>query len=229
MKPFRPTPTGLLCFHESLHFVELISDPSVPRFVSNVREAGTAEEEEEAAVIGKLAFFGTYTLDGEGNFTGNLVQGCTFPNWIGDQRTAEQSEEVVDRNDIGRFFKTRLPGNLQRSAFVMTCDQDSSREDRGAPRRQQLRGSEKKTDRKWPTMPLKTTAATAELVPVSQNSGHAAAMGLLALAALESRKGMDAAMQQADLVALKQMEAPKAVLLNQAVPALKILVRAARR
>ena len=47
-------------------------------------------------MVGNLALFGTYTVDGEGNFTGNLVQGCTFPNWIGDQRTAEQLKEGVD-------------------------------------------------------------------------------------------------------------------------------------
>ena len=75
MEPFGRKPTGLLCFHESLHFVELMS------------------EENKAAVIGNLALFGTYTVDGEGNFTETIVQGCTFPNWIGDQRTAEQLKE----------------------------------------------------------------------------------------------------------------------------------------
>ena len=54
-------------------------------------------------------------------------------------------------------------------------------------------------------------------------------MGLAALYAWESRNRMDAAVQQADLAALKEMEAPKAVLLNQAVPVIEILVRAARR
>ena len=35
MEPFGPKPAGLLCLHESLHFVELISDPNVPRFASD--------------------------------------------------------------------------------------------------------------------------------------------------------------------------------------------------
>ena len=100
---FGPKPTGLLCSYESLHFVELMSDPSVPRFASDEREAGTAEED-KAAVIGNLALFGTYTVDGEGNFTGSLVQGCTFPNWIGDQRTAEQLKEVVDGDHMREIF-----------------------------------------------------------------------------------------------------------------------------
>lgn len=105
MEPFGPKPTGLLRFHESLHFVELMSDPRVPRFEGNVREAGTAEED-KAAVIGNLALFGTYTVDQEGNFTGNLVQGCKFPNWIGDQRTAEQLKEVVDGDHMLEIFQS---------------------------------------------------------------------------------------------------------------------------
>ena len=105
MEPFGPKPTGLLCFHESLHFVELLSDPNVPRFASDAREAGSAEED-KAAVIGNLALFGTYTVDGEGNFTGNLVQGCTFPNWIGDRRTAEQLIETVDGDRMHEIFQS---------------------------------------------------------------------------------------------------------------------------
>ena len=79
MEPFGPKPTGLLCFHKSLYFVELMSDPNVPHFASDARENGTAEDD-KAAVVGNLALFGTYTVDVEGNFTGNIVQGCTFPN-----------------------------------------------------------------------------------------------------------------------------------------------------
>ena len=95
VEPFGPAPAGLLCFHENLHFVELLSDPGVPKFASGARESGTAEEN-KAAVTGSLALFGTYTVDGEGNFTGNTVEGCTFPNWIGDRRSAEQLQELVD-------------------------------------------------------------------------------------------------------------------------------------
>ena len=105
IEPFGPRPTGLLCFHESLHFVELMSDPDVPRFASNTRESGTAEED-KAAMIGNLALFGTYTVDGEGNFTGNSVEGCTFPNWIGDQRTADQLKEVVNGDHMLEVFQS---------------------------------------------------------------------------------------------------------------------------
>lgn len=62
VEPFGPNPTGLLCFHESLHCVELMSDPNVPKFAEGVREGGSAKED-KAAVIGNLALFGTYTVD----------------------------------------------------------------------------------------------------------------------------------------------------------------------
>ena len=105
VEPFGPAPTGLLCFHESLHFVELMSDPNVPRFFAGVREGGTAEED-KAAVIGNLALFGTYTVDHEGSFTGNIVQGCNFPNWIGDQRDAQQLKEIVDGDHMTEIFQS---------------------------------------------------------------------------------------------------------------------------
>ena len=104
-EPFGPTPAGLLCFHESLHFVELMSNPDVPSFTGGTREGGTAEED-KAAVIGNLALFGTYSVDAEGNFTGNVVQGCTFPNWIGDTRNADQLKEVVNGDVMTELFQS---------------------------------------------------------------------------------------------------------------------------
>ena len=105
MEPFGPKPTGLLCFHESLHFVELMSDPNVPRFASDAREEGTAEED-KAVTVGNLALFGIYTVDEEGNFTGNTVQGCTFPNWIGDRRRGDQLTEIVDGDHMLELFQS---------------------------------------------------------------------------------------------------------------------------
>ena len=105
VEPFGPNPTGLLSFHESLHFVELMSDPRVPKFASDMREGGTASED-KAAIVGNLALFGTYTVDADGNFTGNTVDGCTFPNWIGDHRSAEQLKEIVDGDVMTEIFQS---------------------------------------------------------------------------------------------------------------------------
>ena len=88
-----------------MRFVELMSDPSVTHFASGSRESETPEED-KAAVIGNLALFGTYTVDDDGNFTVNTVEGCTFPNWIGDRRTADQLKEIVDGDHMLETFQS---------------------------------------------------------------------------------------------------------------------------
>lgn len=104
MEPFGPSPTGLLCFHESMHFVELLSDPGVPKFSSGEREKGTAEEN-SAAVIGSLALFGTYSVDQDGNLNGDVVEGCSYPNWIGDRRTSDHIKATVSGDTMTEIFQ----------------------------------------------------------------------------------------------------------------------------
>ena len=101
--PFGPRPNGLLVFAENLHFVEVMNDPDVPRFASGNREDGTADEN-RAAVVGSLGLYGTYTVDADGNFTGNHVDGSTFPNWIGDDRDVRQLTETVDGDTMTEVF-----------------------------------------------------------------------------------------------------------------------------
>ena len=105
VEPFGPHPTGLLCFHESMTFVELMSNPQVAKYASNDRAGGTAEED-KAAMVGNLALFGTYRIDSNGDFIGNTVEGCTFPNWIGDERSAEQLKEIVDGDTMTEVFQS---------------------------------------------------------------------------------------------------------------------------
>lgn len=101
--PFGPHPDGLLVFAENLHFVEVLQDPDVPKFASNDRLNGTAEEN-KAAVAGNLGLYGTYTVDSNGNFTGNQVDGSTFPNWKGNNRGQSQLTEVVEGNTMIETF-----------------------------------------------------------------------------------------------------------------------------
>ena len=75
-------PNGLLVFTSDMHFVEVLTDADVPRFASNVRGQGTAEEN-RAPMAGSIGFFGSYTVDATGAFSGNRVEGSTFPNWVG--------------------------------------------------------------------------------------------------------------------------------------------------
>ncbi|UUD63542.1 lipocalin-like domain-containing protein [Pseudomonas seleniipraecipitans] len=101
--PYGPEPQGKLVFTEDLHFVELLHDPRIPRFKSNQRGGGT-DAENRAAMASSLALYGRYTVDADGHFSGNTVEGSSFPNWIGDVRTTRELRmEVHGNRMIERF------------------------------------------------------------------------------------------------------------------------------
>lgn len=97
-------PSGLLSFTPDMHFVEVLTDADVPRFASNVRGQGT-DAENRIAMDGSIGFFGTYTVDRNGEFTGNRVEGSTFPNWIGGVRTRKELRLVVDGDTMTENFQ----------------------------------------------------------------------------------------------------------------------------
>ncbi len=97
-------PNGLLVFTPDMRFVEVLTDADVPRFASNARGQGTAEEN-RAAMAGSIGFFGTYTVDATGAFSGNRVEGSTFPNWVGDVRTTRELQLVVDGDRMSENFR----------------------------------------------------------------------------------------------------------------------------
>ena len=97
-------PNGLLVFTEDMHFIEVLTDANIPKFASNVRGEGTAEEN-RAAMAGSIGFFGTYTVDKEGVFSGNRVEASTFPNWIGQVRTRKELRLVVEGNRMTENFQ----------------------------------------------------------------------------------------------------------------------------
>jgi hexosaminidase len=73
---------------------------------------------------------------------------------------------------------------------------------------------------------LVRSSLTLELVPVSLNLSHAAAIGLDALTSLQDRKPVVETVQRQQLAALKNMEAPEAVLVDTVVASVELLVRA---
>jgi hypothetical protein len=103
IESFGPHPDRLLVFADNMHFVERLTDPGVPKFASDDRQAGTAEEI-KAAFMGTLGLFGTYTVDDEGEFTGNHVEGSSFPSWNGNTRDNTDLIEVVDGDTITEIF-----------------------------------------------------------------------------------------------------------------------------
>jgi len=84
VQPFGPQPNGIAIFDSTGHFAIINSRPDLPKFTSNNRMRGTAEEN-QAIVQGSIAFFGSYLVA-----NGVIIQhieGGTWPAWIGtDQK-----------------------------------------------------------------------------------------------------------------------------------------------
>uniref|UniRef100_UPI0039EF2DF0 lipocalin-like domain-containing protein n=1 Tax=Bordetella sputigena TaxID=1416810 RepID=UPI0039EF2DF0 len=110
-------PNGLLAFTSDMRFIEVLTDASLPRFASNARGEGT-DAENRAAMASGIGFFGTYTVDENGEFSGNRVDGSTFPNWVGSVRTRNDLTLAVagDRmtEDFRRPDGTRIRIEWQR-------------------------------------------------------------------------------------------------------------------
>lgn len=111
------TPNGLLVFTPDMHFVEVLTDADTPRFASDARGEGT-DDENRTAMSRNIGFFGTYTVDENGEFSGNRVEGATFPNWVGSTRTREQLALVVVGDRMTERFQrpegTRIEIKWQR-------------------------------------------------------------------------------------------------------------------
>jgi len=80
--PFGESPNGILIFTEDGHFVQVHIASGSPKFFSNSRPAGTADEN-KAVVQGSIALFGTYSVDEAKKLVTYTVEASTFPNWDG--------------------------------------------------------------------------------------------------------------------------------------------------
>ncbi|MGE8498926.1 MAG: lipocalin-like domain-containing protein [Pseudomonas sp.] len=101
---YGPEPHGWLVFTPELTFVEVLTDPRVAAFESNVRGEGT-DAENRAAMAGSIGFFGRYTVDANGEFSGNRVEGSTFPNWVGSVRTRDDLTLEVEGDRMVEHFQ----------------------------------------------------------------------------------------------------------------------------
>ena len=103
MLPFGPHPSGILSFTTDMHYVEVLTDPAILHFASDDQGGGT-EEENRTVMAKTIGLFGTYTVDENGNLTGDKVEGCTFPNWVGDVRTTKEISATVDGDRMQEQF-----------------------------------------------------------------------------------------------------------------------------
>jgi len=86
VEPFGPNPIGAMMLDGNGRFSIAVIRPGLPKFASNNRQAGTADEN-KAAVQGSLAYFGTYSVSEADRMISMNIEGSTFPNWNGtDQK-----------------------------------------------------------------------------------------------------------------------------------------------
>ncbi|AGA09499.1 hypothetical protein C770_GR4pC0788 (plasmid) [Sinorhizobium meliloti GR4] len=57
------------------------------------------------AMSRSIGFVGTYTVDEKGEFSGNRVEGATFPNWVGSVRKRDDLRLVVDGDRMSEQFR----------------------------------------------------------------------------------------------------------------------------
>ncbi len=106
---FGPKGTGLAIFDASGRFAIINVNPETPKFASNNRAQGTAEEN-KAAVMGAIALYGTYSVTNkEIDFK---VEGSSYPNWTGTNQKRNVSAFTADQ------FTWSLPASIGGTAEV---------------------------------------------------------------------------------------------------------------
>ncbi len=94
---FGPNPRGLMILTPDGRFSGIVMRATLPKFASNNREKGTAEEN-KAIVQGSIAYFGKYKVVSEKEGKVNMIiEGNTFPNLDGqswDRVMAVKGDEL---------------------------------------------------------------------------------------------------------------------------------------
>ena len=84
--PYGPNPKGTMMVDANGRFSITVVRSDLPRFASDNRITGTAEEN-MAIVQGCIAYFGTYSIDEATHVITVNVEGSTFPNFDGGTQT----------------------------------------------------------------------------------------------------------------------------------------------
>lgn len=86
LEPFGSNPKGMVVYDADGRFILVLQRAMLPKFASNNRMAGTAEEN-KAIVQGSIAYFGRYSIDEKERKINLHYDGSTYPNWDGDDQT----------------------------------------------------------------------------------------------------------------------------------------------
>lgn len=96
-RPFGETPKGLAVITPT-HIAVQIFRAGLPKFASNDRMTGTADEN-KSAIQGSIAFFGSWTFNDSDKAMVVKITGANYPNWEG----AEQKRTVSITGDTMTF------------------------------------------------------------------------------------------------------------------------------
>jgi len=106
METFGAHPKGMVVYDVSGRFVGLVESGELPRFLSGNRMTGSIEEN-QAIVQGSIAYFGHYTVDEKAGKVTLRFEGCTYPNWEGQDQTRTLSfagnalDMTIPNNSLG--------------------------------------------------------------------------------------------------------------------------------
>jgi hypothetical protein len=83
VEPYGPAPRGYMTIGTNGRFSIQTFRPGTPKFASNDRTKGNAEEN-KAVVQNSVSYFGTYEIDEEKRIMNIHIEQSTFPNYDGE-------------------------------------------------------------------------------------------------------------------------------------------------
>jgi hypothetical protein len=103
---FGPNPSGMLILTGSGYFTSMNANPDLPKFKSNNRQQGTAEEN-AAVVKGSNGLYGTYTVSADGKTLTYKVSGSSWAAWNGQDL---KRELVLKGDEMTQTFEASRGG-----------------------------------------------------------------------------------------------------------------------
>ena len=102
---FGENPRGLLVLTADGRYTIVVARAKLPKFASNSRIKGTAEEN-QAVVAGSLGHFGRYTVDEKDKTITFHVETATYPNWDG----GSQKRPFTLKGDVLNYTVAAVSG-----------------------------------------------------------------------------------------------------------------------
>ena len=105
---------GMMSLDAGGHFMLTIIGPDLPRFASNSRAAGTAEEN-KAVVSKSIAMIGIYSVNPADKTLTFRVENATFPNWNGTEQ--KRSIVTASKDELKSITPTASSGGVDRKSI----------------------------------------------------------------------------------------------------------------